>query len=60
MICCVPILNPDDQGCEQGHLTKIQTQKLVEAEIQAAFPDAEVLTHLDPAGAETVRPLDRK
>jgi len=32
----------------------------VEAEIQRAFPDAEVLTHLDPAGAETVRPLDRK
>jgi ferrous-iron efflux pump FieF len=31
----------------------------VEAEIQAAFPDAEVLTHLDPAGAETMKPLDR-
>lgn len=31
----------------------------VEAEIQRAFPDAEVLTHLDPAGAETVRLLDR-
>ncbi len=32
----------------------------VEREIQAAFPDAEVLTHLDPAGLEDMKPLDRK
>lgn len=32
----------------------------VEAEIRMAFPDAEVLTHQDPAGFETMKPLDHK
>ncbi len=32
----------------------------VEAAIQQAFPEAEVLTHQDPAGYETMMPLDRK
>lgn len=31
----------------------------VEEEIRRTFPDAEVLTHLDPAGVETMKPLDR-
>lgn len=31
----------------------------VESEIKKAFPDAEVLTHQDPAGYETMRPLDK-
>lgn len=31
----------------------------VEDEIRKAFPDAEVLTHQDPAGYETMRPLDK-
>ena len=31
----------------------------VEDEIKAAFPEAEVLTHQDPAGHETMRPLDK-
>ena len=31
----------------------------VEMEILKVFPDAEVLTHQDPAGLETMRPLDR-
>lgn len=31
----------------------------VEIEIARVFPDAEVLTHQDPAGFETMRPLDR-
>ena len=32
----------------------------VEDAIKAAFPDAEVLTHQDPAGVEQMNPLDRK
>jgi ferrous-iron efflux pump FieF len=32
----------------------------VEDEIRRLFPDAEVLTHLDPAGLEDMKPLDRK
>ncbi|MDZ4739775.1 MAG: cation diffusion facilitator family transporter [Alphaproteobacteria bacterium] len=32
----------------------------VEAAIQQAFPEAEVLTHQDPAGYETMMALDRK
>ncbi len=32
----------------------------VEAAIKNAFPEAEVLTHQDPAGYETMMPLDRK
>ncbi len=31
----------------------------VEGEIRRLFPDAEVLTHLDPAGLEDMKPLDR-
>lgn len=31
----------------------------VELEIARVFPDAEVLTHQDPAGFETMRPLDK-
>jgi len=31
----------------------------VEDEIRRLFPDAEVLTHLDPAGLEDMKPLDR-
>jgi ferrous-iron efflux pump FieF len=31
----------------------------VEEEIRRLFPDAEVLTHLDPAGLEDMKPLDR-
>lgn len=32
----------------------------VEEEIRKAFPDAEVLTHQDPAGFEMMKPLDHK
>ena len=32
----------------------------VEDEIRRLFPDAEVLTHLDPAGLEDMKPLDRR
>ncbi len=32
----------------------------VEDELRHLFPDAEVLTHLDPAGLEDMKPLDRK
>ena len=36
-----------------------QADRIIEVSILKVFPDAEVLTHQDPAGLETMRPLDR-
>lgn len=47
---------PPDMTLAQAH--RISDE--VEAEITKAFPGAEVLTHQDPAGLETMTPLDRK
>lgn len=47
---------PPDMTLAEAH--RISDE--VEAEIRNAFPDAEVLTHQDPAGLEAVTPLDRK
>ncbi len=47
---------PPDMTLAEAH--RISDE--VEAEIMKAFPDAEVLTHQDPAGLEAMTPLDRK
>jgi ferrous-iron efflux pump FieF len=47
---------PPDMTLAEAH--RISDE--VEAEIRNAFPDAEVLTHQDPAGLEAITPLDRK
>jgi ferrous-iron efflux pump FieF len=47
---------PPDMTLAEAH--RISDE--VEAEITKAFPDAEVLTHQDPAGLEAMTPLDRK
>jgi ferrous-iron efflux pump FieF len=44
-------------------MTLIQAHRIsdeVEASIKEAFPDSEILTHQDPAGVESMSPLDRK
>ncbi len=46
---------PPDMTLAEAH--RISDE--VEAEIRKAFPDAEVLTHQDPAGLEAMTPLDR-
>lgn len=47
---------PPDMTLAEAH--RISDE--VEAEIRNAFPDAEVLTHQDPAGLEAITPLDLK
>lgn len=47
---------PADMTLSQAHRVSDE----VEAEIRKAFPDAEVLTHQDPAGLEAVSALDHK
>jgi len=46
---------PPDMTLTEAHRVSDE----VESEIRKAFPDAEVLTHQDPAGLEAVAPLDR-
>ncbi|MEQ1755455.1 MAG: cation diffusion facilitator family transporter [Micropepsaceae bacterium] len=46
---------PPEMSLSEAHRVSDE----VEMEILKVFPDAEVLTHQDPAGLETMRPLDR-